>query len=238
MPRPCSAVSKHEPRFRSLLVSLFNSSALLQGSVVDTGAHSGGESCFFASLDARRIVHAIEPLPRHQADLLQYSREHQSIQPFAGALGAVPRLLELTGAVRGSMLKSSHLQGNASKTSTTSVQVHRLDDLFTQKWPSEKLAFAHIDVEGSEDDVIAGATTVIGRDRPVFTVESMLKHSVAHARLLSSVHAMGYQALLVPEQCGRSPDCRNFICVPNERIGLLPEGIAILKHAQSGSMLA
>ena len=57
--------------------------------------------------------------------------------------------------------------GNASG----NLHVYRLDELFVEHWPGERLGFAHFDVEGAEADVLEGAANVIRRDRPVFTVE-------------------------------------------------------------------
>eukprot|EP00966_Prymnesium_polylepis_P115037 2658835-Prymnesium_polylepis.1 len=37
------------------------------------------------------------------------------------------------------------------------VQVRRLESLFAGPWAAERLAFAHLDVEGSELDVLEGS---------------------------------------------------------------------------------
>ena len=98
-------------------------------------------------------------------------------------------------------------------------RIHRLDSLFLEggPWASERLAFGHFDVEGSELDLLQGAAAVLRRDRPVFTVEQALGDVEGSLSLLRYIESLGFQAHMVPEVCGRNRDCRNFICVPLER---------------------
>ena len=82
------------------------------------------------------------------------------------------------------------------------------------------MAFAHWDLEGSENRVLDGARATLARDRPVFTIEMFphTKKNGAPAReLLQAVASMGYDSFMVDEPCGIPLDCRNVVCVPRER---------------------
>ena len=212
-------LSMHEYHFATLLVTVFQSALLLNGSIVDSGAHFGGESCFFADLAPERTVHAVEPLNSNIHRMGKY-RDRKNIKPLLGALGSTARMMELHTPRHSSMLSGVTSAPNATKDSRTAVPVYRLDDLFA----TERLAFAHLDVEGSENDVLRGAEMVLRRDRPVFTVE-VTTSSTAYWETLRTLKALDYRAMLVDEQCGVMSDCRNIICVPQERSAELPKRV-------------
>ena len=55
MPIKCQ-VAYQESALQNLTAAIFASSLLRNGSIVDCGAHVGGESCFYAQLDPQRTV--------------------------------------------------------------------------------------------------------------------------------------------------------------------------------------
>ena len=60
MPRSTCATAGWEAKLAAIASSLFMH-ALPPGSVVDSGANTGGEACSYAMLAADRRVHAVEP---------------------------------------------------------------------------------------------------------------------------------------------------------------------------------
>ena len=58
----CQGTSPYEPSFQATIAAIFALSSscggLHNGSVVDSGAHVGGESCLYADYAPERIVHA------------------------------------------------------------------------------------------------------------------------------------------------------------------------------------
>lgn len=227
----CS-VSRHEKRLQALTKALFQSKILLPGSIVDSGAHKGGESCFYADLDPTRPVHAVEPLLRNVQVMRQKYSDRPNLLPLRGALGSTDRFVDMApprsayakravDSTRNSTMLVNVFQApsavNASSSSSTIFHVHRLDDLFAHHWAPERLAFAHFDVEGSELDVLAGANRTLRQDRPVFTVEVGDRRD-ANSKLLAMIASLGYRTYLVNEQCGYNLDCRNLICFPLERL--------------------
>lgn len=116
-----------------------------------------------------------------------------------------------------------HAVGGSGFGSLQSFPVLRVDDLFFGgAWMTERLAFAHWDVEGNEAAVVAGAARTLARDRPLLTVEVVLfaqeHHSggwqVDAAGLLRSLlHRHDYATFVVEESCGvRHP---GFTCGPS-----------------------
>mmetsp|Transcript_3038 Transcript_3038/g.8470 ORF Transcript_3038/g.8470 Transcript_3038/m.8470 type:complete len:264 (+) Transcript_3038:29-820(+) len=219
MPGPC-LVASNEKLFRKVVATIFAEGLLLNGSIVDCGAHRGGDSCYYADLDPTRIVHAIEPMKKNMVHVVRYT-ERRNIVPLLGALGSLRRRIDSHFVNRTySMLTGLHnaptLDGSTPST-WSPVDVYRLDDLFMNSWKSERFAFGHFDVEGSEEDLLRGASHIIQRDRPVFTVEVEADKTVEAAALFQVFRAFDYRALLVDEVAGSRPSVRNLICLPSER---------------------
>lgn len=89
--------------------------------------------------------------------------------------------------------------------------IYKVDDLIGSE---ERLAFAHIDVEGAEPYALRGATNTIARDRPVLTLETFPQtNATQHALLLEMMASLKYACKMVNESCGWN-DCRNLLCLP------------------------
>lgn len=229
-PASCG-ITGHETLFAFLISEIIVSGMLSPGSIVDCGAHQGGEACLYASLAPARTVHAIEPWGMHISTMKrQYGSYLPNLKPLQGALGSRDRTASIHGPHTPSMLVNVHARPDVNA-SSKHINIHKLDSLYLDggRFSSERLGFAHFDVEGSEEDLLLGAQRVLQRDRPVFTLELMLRarHASATgeftaARLIREVDRLGYQALFVPEQCGKPPDCRNIIAVPKERVARVP----------------
>ncbi len=219
--RRACARSPHEPLFARLVAVIFAEGMLRNGSVVDCGAHQGGESCLYADLAPDRIVHAVEPLLRNARAIAQRYADRRNIAVMHAALGSRERVVSVSSTHHtSSMLVDVQAAADATDASAPGTfAVHRLDDLFIGgPWSAETFGFGHFDVEGAEADVLEGGAKVIARDRPVFTFEADVLGNPDGARaLLRRIEGIGYSGLLVPETCGLSRGCRNFICVPHGR---------------------
>ena len=57
----CRGISPYEPRFQATIAAIFalaeSCGGLRNGSVVDSGAHVGGEACMYADYAPNRIVY-------------------------------------------------------------------------------------------------------------------------------------------------------------------------------------
>lgn len=229
MVRKCD-VSPHEKRLRAFVAALFAIPGLVRdGHIVDCGAEKGGESCWLAQLNASRRVVAIEPLHRNIRVIRQYATTHANIIPLRGGLGSVDRIVDMRDAAKtpkASMVTNLDRAKSAdpavNHSSSHFFSVWRLSSLFGLggDFAQEHLAFAHFDAEGAELDILTGASAIIQRDRPIFTIEvevgkRISRFSFAHA--LAFLRAWNYSVYVVPEVCGIEPRCRNAVCFPSER---------------------
>lgn len=222
----------NEPFFNSLIGELLLSRSLPLGGIVDAGAHTGENACFYALLAPGRTVTAIEPNLDNVAAIRNRTRRLGNVNLMQAGLGAgnftVLVRKEFIGTGRpgqkaGSQIEfgthtMDHAKANPGDAlpddNVTSFQVHMIDDLYR----AQRLGFAHLDVEGHEAQVLEGATKVIRRDRPVFTTEIHVHHSYATtANLMRRISQLGYRSYMVEgESCGVRADCRNLLNVPKE----------------------
>lgn len=205
----CDGQPAREVMLRSLLRSLLLEGYAPAGSIVDSGANDGTESCLYAETSPSRTVHAVEPLLANYQQLQRCVPSHPNLKPLHAGLGAVASWVQAPR--RGTQVVSSHMRRRASnRTSGPKFEVFRLDDLFGKAgpWREERLALAHLDVEGFEAQVLAGGRAIIARDQPLITTEVMVhtkpQETLALLRLLDE---MGYDSFLVEEVCGNPADC-------------------------------
>lgn len=227
-----------EKKLRATLLHLFSLGGLLpQGDILDAGAKDGLEAVYLSHIavnPARKVV-AVEPLQRN-IDLL---RAKQKVTPnleivqggLSNASGTATYLS--TGGLTEFNAKARDVAAKAARDGTrgnlTSFDLITVDSLFATR----KLAFAHWDVEGMELSVIQGAVATLQRDRPFFTVEAYPKSKPDDFDLLMRMlHSLEYHAYEISELCGWPWDCRNFLCVPHERVG------AFMKLNESVSLAA
>ena len=79
--------SPHESKFSQLVKAMFEDGLINDGSVVDSGAHHGGESCFYSELDTSRIVHAVEPIADNVRKIQSLYPDRLNLWPLHAALG-------------------------------------------------------------------------------------------------------------------------------------------------------
>ena len=196
---------------RSLLRSLLAEGYAPAGSIVDSGANEGTESCLYAETSPSRTVHAVEPLLANYRRLERLVPLHPNLQPLHAGLGAVASWVQAPR--RGTQVVASHMRKSATNRTSAALkfEVHSLDYLFgaTGPWRGERLALAHLDVEGFEAQVLVGGRATIARDQPLITTEVMVhtQPRETHA-LLRLLDELGYDSFLVEEVCGNRADCR------------------------------
>ena len=180
----------------------------------------------------------------------------RTVQPILAGLGDEDSNMLVDRRIRvGGMVVDGGMARNASGIGpkdpsdapyATFVPIYRLDTLFspTGLWKGESLALAHLDVEGLEAAVLRGGkqtfTTPRAGGRPIFTVEisarSYRQRELSVVRGLGEAIAnVGYVAYIVNEVCG-GPECRNFVCIPKERVELF-ERSSVATLMRSGGQL-
>lgn len=157
--------------FQSIVAGLWR--FLPPGSVVDAGAHQGGEACFYAELDSSRRVHAIEPLPKNLEIVINRYGNRSNLIPLHGGLGSTAKWLSSNWSSFGywpgsdaraqlrphyimGQLCNTHLHTRSNSRSDEKgvLPIYALDDLFhaggtaaaVRGFEGETLAFGHFDV--------------------------------------------------------------------------------------------
>lgn len=232
--QPC-AVCKwdgYEVLFRSLLAGLLREGyGLGEGAVLDAGCQAGHEACLFAVSSPERHVHGLDPSSINIASARRSYGGCSNLQLRHAGLGSVQ------GEARANpskMLTQLHRRANRTSKRGELFDVLRVDDLFAE----EPLAFAHLDVEGSELNVLQGATRTLTRDQPLLTTEVDLAQRAEATRLLSFVADMGYKSFLVDEACGYVQTQRNFLHIPKKRLPHFVRSPILNAATASGAVFA
>ena len=130
LPPASCALNPHESLFSFLISEIIVSGMLSRGSIVDCGAHKGGEACLYASLAPARTVHAIEPQGMHISTMTrQYGSYLPNLRPLKGGLGSRDRTASVHGAHSPSMLLNVHARPDANA-SSPHINIHKLDTLY------------------------------------------------------------------------------------------------------------
>jgi hypothetical protein len=103
-----------------------------------------------------------------------------------------------------------------SLTVKNQVKAWPLDDLYAAGEIAD-VAYIHLDVEGMENRVVAGATKLINTYKPIIAFEQHLEQD-PFIELSAHIAEKGYVVYLINEVLpGCRPDCRNFIAFPSDR---------------------
>ena len=213
-----------EPNATAVVLGLFQSGLVGPGDILDAGANDGGCTLTLAKHLASRSVLAIDPLRVNVGQIRQQARRQDAwnVQILCGGLGAQDGWgsydARADRRVGNQIGRIPLWQGNSASggsSENVSFRLWKVDSLFRER----RLAFAHWDVEGAEPDLLAGAIDVIHRDRPLFTVETHSVHMAReHSQVMQLLNEYHYTAMEIMEVCGGWTDCRNWLCVPSERL--------------------
>jgi FkbM family methyltransferase len=170
--------------------------------VYDVGGYQGLYTLYFARAvgPAGRVI-CFEPIPANQraieANVALNGFQHVELRPVAlGATVGQATLLVpngFTGAASGdAATKSAYVASRSTRSVITAVST--VDEQARSLPPPTLLK---IDVEGMEEDVLAGAAHTLSTVRPALFIEvHATSQSARHqriARLLSLLHGYGYQ---------------------------------------------
>jgi FkbM family methyltransferase len=170
---------------------------------LDVGANIGEFTLFAAKRVPRGWVHAFEPGPeqrrRLEANVEANALANVTVSPCAlgdrreTAALWVPRVPDADGTVnRG---KSTMMRGNAQDLSAVPIEVRILDEYVRESGIS-RVDCVKIDVEGSEQAVLAGAREVLERDHPTLLVElngqAADRAGWSIPELVSGIERLGY----------------------------------------------
>jgi FkbM family methyltransferase len=236
-PRPVS-----EQLLTSIVGGLFAERRIPPGAIFNAGAHHGHWACFYSQMDPARRTYAMDPDAGFVRRIRRKYAVFANLRPVRGALSSVAKANVTRSEARriglnlypdeacrpgrvapaGSAASTSAASASdsassspcAGRSSSSPFPIYTLDDFFA----SERLGFAHLDLEGHELDALNGAGAVCARDLPVLTTEVVVHlHPARTAALLTRLDAMGYDSFLLEEIAGLRPDTRNLLNIPRAR---------------------
>lgn len=182
---------------------------------IDVGGNFGLYT-YFMSRHARE-VHVFEPNPRCVAQVRKVASSNVTIHEVAlsNVVGEAEMRFDPNNSGVGTIDANNRLSDNLGikAIETRIVEVKPLDD-----FSLPPVSFVKIDVEGHEAAVLAGADLLIRRDRPLFLIESEIRHNPsAFSELRRILDAQGYDCLYLHK--------KNLVKLSHDDIGSLQAGL-------------
>lgn len=209
--------NEHEVMFRRISTYLINQGHI-RGNIVDLGAWIGDNALpWTKNIGPNSVVYAIDPSP----DNCQFIRDIASLNNIQNI-----RVIEKAISDKREVLcTNDHLthcsfvsdeDSEQKCTVRNQVKAWPLDDLYAAGEIAD-VAYIHLDVEGMENRVVAGATKLINTYKPIIAFEQHLEQD-PFIELSAHIAEKGYVVYLINEVLpGCRPDCRNFIAFPSDR---------------------
>lgn len=187
----------HRPKSAEVELAFLDRIVAAGAVTVDVGANCGLYTRALARLSRR--VHAFEPSAKMAALLRRTSAANVQVHGIAlsDRVGEAELLIPQgeNGAVHGLASLEPQLARAVPVCAVQPVPVARLDAVM-----QDDVAFVKIDVEGHELNVLAGATSVIERCRPVFLVEAEDRHRAnATASVFEFFRRRGYEGFFLDD---------------------------------------
>jgi FkbM family methyltransferase len=217
--------NEHEVMFRRISTYLINNGHI-RGNIVDLGAWIGDNALPWskslqmppkAEFDTGAegaIVYAIDPSPDN-CQFIQDLTSLNNIQNIRVIQKAISDKREVL-STNEDLTHCSFVSDDDSTSYKNQIEAVSLDDLFYAGEIAD-VAYIHLDVEGMENRVVAGATTLIDMCRPIIAFEQHLEQD-SFIELSEHIAAKDYTVYLINEVLpGCRPDCRNFIAFPKTR---------------------
>lgn len=99
-----------------------------------------------------------------------------------------------------------------------SVESYSLDILYNKNI-IENISLLHIDVEGQELAVIKGSINLITKYNPIIIFEGHIKTNTSQViSCCDFLKNINYNLFMINEDAGNPGDCRNFLCIPTNKI--------------------
>ena len=202
--------NRHEVIFRQINTYLIKNK-LIKNNIIDLGAWIGDNSIPWAkNIDG--IVYAIDPSPEN-CSFIKKTAELNGLNNIKVIQSAISDKNEIL-STNENLQHCSFVYGNPGVDGIHKVESVTLDFLH-EHGKIDTIGYIHLDVEGMENRIIMGATTIINKFQPIITFEQHLE--IDDYKLLTHyLNTMKYEVFMIDEVLpGCRPDCRNFIAFPN-----------------------
>ena len=172
-----------------------------EGYFLDAGMQFGEFGAHMAVNAPKREVMMLDPSPKN----VKIAKERY---------GALPNLQISQGGLGDEVGTMKARDSTFEMEVGSEFPLFTIDSLFFEK--GKKLAFAHLDVEGLELNVLKGAVQTIKQSRPIFTTEVRVHKDVAYTdALMDFIYDLGYDSYVINEVCGfPHMDYRNLLNIP------------------------
>lgn len=195
--------------------------------VLDVGANTGLFSLLAARLSPKATVHAFEPVPRVFAMLQSNVARNALVNVVCHPLALTdsPGKVSMYVPSDEVPLMASTLPDWQPGSARIGVEATTVDR-FVEDHCISDVDLIKIDTEGTEDQVIGGATRTLATQQP-FVICEVLQLGNTAQRLDEQMNALGYQFFLLDEHGPVRTDrvrgaaidaCRNYLFVPQSRL--------------------
>ena len=100
-----------------------------------------------------------------------------------------------------------------------SVESYSLDILYNKNIIKNNISLLHIDVEGKEYDVLKGSINLIKKYNPIIIFEGHIQTNISQViSCCDFLKNINYELFMIDEDAGNPGDCKNFLCIPNDKI--------------------
>ncbi len=200
--------NEHEVMFRRLITFLIKKGIVKQN-IIDSGCWVGDNAVPWAKTNPSSTVYAIDPSQQNM-EFIQMVCEMNDIKNITLFMTALSNTIEILSTDE-NLHHCTLTKTEEGKNKTHAVPL----DMMMERGLLNDIGFIHLDVEGMEANVIAGASQLIATYKPVIAFEQHLE-SDDYKGLSNILIADGYQVYLIEEVMqGCRTDCRNFIAFPS-----------------------
>lgn len=201
----------HEVLFRKISSYLIKQ-GIVKGNIVDLGAWIGDNSIPWALL-SDRCIYAIDPSP----DNCSYIAEMAALNDITNVTLIQKAISDKTEVLstNGNIDHCSFVYNHPGAPARHTLESCSLDQLYRDQ-VIQDVGYIHLDVEGMEAKVVAGATELIQACRPIIAFEQHLDLD-DYRGLSRCLISKGYTVFLNNEVLpGCRHDCRNLFAFPSE----------------------
>lgn len=203
----------HEVLFRKISTFLIKQ-GIVKGNIIDLGAWIGDNSIPWAkNIGSDRRIYAIDPSP----DNCSYIAEMAALNDVTNVTLIQKAISDKTEVLstNENINHCSFVYNNPGASGTHKLESCSLDQLYRDH-VIQDVGYIHLDVEGMEAKVVAGATELIQSCRPIIAFEQHLDLD-DYRGLSRCLISKGYTVFLNNEVLpGCRHDCRNLFAFPSE----------------------
>jgi FkbM family methyltransferase len=203
-----------EVQLRKIVFELFQSNLIDKNkSVIDIGGWIGDNSLVWATLLRNNgQVYSVDPSPNNLKFIQKVASFNsinnlELIKAICSDMSNLP--VEKIGSIDHAQFSTSNVSTGSAFLTTTLDNVIPFDK-------HNEIALLHIDVEGFEEKVLLGATSILINSKPVIIFEQHINQDDT-SKIIDFLTSQNYELFMINEVLpGCNLDCRNFLAANRE----------------------